>query len=621
MATANVKKQPPTPTTSGPARSYKPPGAARSSIPSARSNTPSKERDIHHPTDKKPGTPTTTTATTSPLTRTGSPFSAKAVARRSTIITSPTSDLTESQLENAVAMEDLKKKVAEAEARNSAMEEDFAKKIKALQARIDEASAEQSKLEDQLAGKTDAAETLENDLKELQRAKRDQEKLFEAERIAFMTEKDEMTEKEEAQTQIIQRLKQALNSRDKPSSDVPDTVEGTGQKDKTIESLRIKLAEAETRFAEALKLEECKFQDAADQLAELRKSNAKLQDENESFQLLLGQATMNGDIRNGFLGQHIEDSDASSQTKQESLGSTLAEEIEEASQKEEQDDDYKKLENENKKLENENKKLENENKALKDQNKTMKDQNKAMTLYINTMIERLLDSNQENILDRTPATDKALPPVPQENPPPVLPQRSKSIFVKRPPIRASMPPPPRSTGVEEDDMISPITRRQTMHITSATFSPGHRRSQSDTKSPTSPAANYSLVNPMYRMDGDSSPPTKQTTFYTGPRFGNGPLSPGARGPASSSNSSESGEATPRDPNDPNHHTLSGQMTGKTLRPLRLVEGPAPPKSTPRKISENRTSWMGGWFSKAPAGAGGEDPAKSLTPAASTSSVE
>ena len=179
MATANVKKQPPTPTTSSPARSYKPPGAARSSIPSVRSNTPSKERDtIHHSTtDKKPGTPTTT----SPATRTGSPFSAKAVARRSTIITSPTSDLTDSQLENAVAMEDLKKKVAEAEAKNLAMEEDFAKQIKALQARIDEASAEQSKLEDQLAGRTDAAETLENDLKELQRAKRDQEKLFEAE--------------------------------------------------------------------------------------------------------------------------------------------------------------------------------------------------------------------------------------------------------------------------------------------------------------------------------------------------------------------------------------------------------------------------------------------------------
>ncbi|KAK6520629.1 hypothetical protein TWF506_000879 [Arthrobotrys conoides] len=599
MATANVKKQPPTPTTSSPARSYKPPGAARSSTPSARSNTPSKERDtVHHPTDKKPGTPTTTSSAT----RTGSPFSAKAVARRSTIITSPTSDLTESQLENAVAMEDLKKKVAEAEAKNLAMEEDFAKQIKALQARIDEASAEQSKLEDLLAGKTDAAETLENDLKELQRAKRDQEKLFEAERTAFMTEKDELSEKEEAQTQIIQRLKQALNSRDKPSSDVPDTVEGTGQKEKIIESLRIELSEAQTRFAEALKLEERKFQDATDQLAELRKSNAKLQDENESFQLLLGQATMNGDIRNGFLGQHIEDSDSSSQNKQESLGSTLAEEIESASQKEEQDD-YKKLENEI---------------------KSLKDQNKAMTLYINTMIERLLDSNQENILDRTPANEKALPPVPQESPPPVLPQRSKSIFVKRPPIRASMPPPPRSGGVEEDDMISPITRRQTMHITSATFTPGHRRSQSDTKSPTSPPANYSLVNPMYRMDGDSSPPTK-TTFYTGPRFGNGPLSPGARGPVSSSNSSESGEATPRDPNDPNHHTLSGQMTGKTLRPLRLVEGPAPPKpSTPRNVSGNRTSWMGGWFSKGAAGGVPgvpEDPAKPLTPAASTSSVE
>src|SRR4051794_32887871 len=129
----------------------------------------------------------------------------------------------------------------------------------------------------------------------------------------------------------------------------PISPRATAQKDKVIEALKAELTEAQNRFTEALKLEEHKLQDAVDQLSELRKANAKLQEENESFQLLLGQATMNGDIRNGFLGQYTDDSVASSPSKETapSLGSTLAEEMESASQKEGQDE-YKKLEAENK---------------------------------------------------------------------------------------------------------------------------------------------------------------------------------------------------------------------------------------------------------------------------------
>ncbi|KAK6542941.1 hypothetical protein TWF694_006879 [Orbilia ellipsospora] len=621
MATANVKKLPPTPTTtSSPARSsYKSPASTSRSTPTtaARSNTPSKDRD----TDKTGATSTKAregSPLTSPKSGTNSPFSAKAVARRSTQISTPPADMTESQLENAAEIGQLRQKLTEAESKALALEDDFSKQKKTLQARMqarmDEALSEQSKLEELLAGRTDAVETLENELKELQRAKRDQEKLFEAERAALMTEKEEMMEKEEAQGQIISRLKQAL--KEKPSSDVPDTADSKseqdvpvvsprtdGHKDKVIESLRAELAEAQVRFTEALKLEERKQQDAADQLSELRKNNAKLQDENESFQLLLGQATMNGEIRNGFLGQWAEDSASSSPSKETapSLSSTLAEEIESASQKEEND----------------------ELRKLKQENKEMKDQNKAMTLYINTMIERLLNSNQESVLDRTPGSDKALPPVPQETSPAVTsPQsaglgRSKSLLNKRPPIRASMPPPPRKQLEEEDEVISPIQRSQTMHV-GAMPSGGHRRTRSDVASPTSPNANY-----MYQA---GSPPSKQTTFYTGPRFGAGPLSP-TKG-ASSSNSSDNGESiNSKDHHDANHHTLSGKMEGKTLRPLRLVDGAPPPSKTaspqtPRNVSGNRNSWMPGWFSKQPTPTEATiAEAPKLTPTASTSSVE
>ncbi|KAK6359820.1 hypothetical protein TWF696_000955 [Orbilia brochopaga] len=634
MATANIKKLPATPTahsSSSPARSYKPPSAR--STPSARSSTPSKDRDTDKPSSTAPksdlaalksrdthSTTTTagantasSTATTSSAHHSSKPFSAKAVARRrSTLITSPT-DISESELDHAAEMAELKQKLVEAEAKNSSLADASSKQIKALQARINSTLSEQTRLEELLAAKTDAVETLENDLKELQRAKRDQEKLFEAERVAFLNEKDELSEKEEAQTQIIQRLKQALNSRERISTDVPDTADAKSeedapivspramtQKDKAIELLRAEMTEAQNRFSEALKLEERKLQDATDQLSELRKANAKLQEENESFQLLLGHATVSGDIRNGFLGQYTDYSISSSPSKDTtSLGSTLAEEIESASQREDQDD-IKKLEIEN---------------------KSLKDENKAMALYINTMIERLLNSNQEGILDRTPAPEKALPPVPQENAPPAGLNRSRSMLAKRPPIRASMPPPPRSPAFEEEDAISPIKRSHTMQISGMT-SPGHRRTRSDAAgSPASPTGNYSLVNNMYRGATDgTSPPTKQTTFYTGPRFGGaGPLSPTTRG-ASSSNSSDNGEG--KDHN----HTLSGQMTGKTLRPLRLVDGTVPPPKhsggqTPRKASENRQSWIGGWFSKPSQPQAQPEPSPALTPSASTSSVE
>ncbi|KAJ6260613.1 hypothetical protein Dda_4839 [Drechslerella dactyloides] len=639
MATANIKKLPATPTAhssspsiSSPARSYKPPPAR--STPSARSSTPSKDRDTDKPSlpsksdlaalksssssssnhAAHPASTTIATNSAIPSPKPGSPFSAKAVARRrSTLITSPT-DLSESDLDLAAEMAELKHKLVEAEAKNSTLAEGSSKQIKALQARINSTLTEQTRLEELLAAKTDAVETLENDLKELQRAKRDQEKLFESERVAFLNEKDELSEKEEAQTQIIQRLKQALNTRERIPSDVPDTAEAKSeedapivspramtQKDKAIESLRAELTEAQNRFSEALKLEERKLQDATDQLSELRKANAKLQEENESFQLLLGHATVSGDIRNGFLGQYTDYSISSSPSKDTpSLGSTLAEEIESASQREDQDE-YKKLEIEN---------------------KSLKDENKAMALYINTMIERLLNSNQEGILDRTPAPEKALPPVPtQENAPPAGLNRSRSMLAKRPPIRASMPPPPRSPAFEEEDAISPIKRSHTVQISGMVSPGGHRRSRSDAAgSPASPTGNYSLVNNMYRATDGTSPPIKQTTFYTGPRFGGaGPLSPTTRG-ASSSNSSDNGEGKDRD------HTLSGQMTGKTLRPLRLVDGTAPPPKgsggqTPRKASENRQSWIGGWFSKGSQPIVPPEPSPALTPSASTSSVE
>src|SRR5438067_1894369 len=77
----------------------------------------------------------------------------------------------------------------------------------------------------------------------------------------------------------------------RPSVNGPRFEQLALQKDKVIESLRLELAEAQHRHTEVSKMSEQKLKDAREQLQELRTTNIRLMEENESFQLLLGQAT------------------------------------------------------------------------------------------------------------------------------------------------------------------------------------------------------------------------------------------------------------------------------------------------------------------------------------------
>ena len=284
------------------------------------------------------------------------------------------------------------------------------------------------------------------------------------------------------------------------------------QKDMVIESLRLELAEAQIRMAELENMGGGKMHDLEKTLLETRVTNARLMEDNESFQLLLGEKTLNGDFaKNEFMH-------SSAETEAEGtsgLGS-LAEELESA---EGESENYRRLEAET---------------------KSLKDQNKALTLYIEKIISRVLQhDNFETILDqktdaltRAPKggpvdTQKDLPPPPpkDEEPAPSVLKRAMSVVSGAGPARRSRPssqiitttshqppweglarkPRPMSQHIPSEPSYVPTTNEDQSTAPSvpplgrtasvANRTSGHRRTQSE-KSDINNAA--ILVNQMYK---------------------------------------------------------------------------------------------------------------------------
>lgn len=325
-------------------------------------------------------------------------------------------------------------------------------------------------------------------------------------------------------------------------SSTPSSNQLVLQKDRLIESLRLELAEVQIRLAEADQLGGTKLQLLEQQLLETRMTNARLMEDNESFQLLLSSAALNGDFPRGdYLTNAFSDTDRDlepnvvkkvpgSPRSSMALGVNLADELEGAEDKEpEESEKYRKLEAEFKQL---------------------KDQNKAMSLYINNIIERILmHKDSEAILDKTAAlnsqTEKPLPPKPKEDSAGFM-QRTKSLANRR--NQAA----PRGLG----DGPETMQRSQSMRPPA-----GHRRAQSE-----APTAVYtgSIVNNMYRGDGMITP---RTTAFSGE--GNYT----SRRPRDSTASVDSGvsDTTTGELHSPSPPPQTGPIVGKQLRPLTLVQ--------------------------------------------------
>lgn len=603
----------------------------------------------------------------------GAPVSARAAAKRpttsSTLSATSQTDTTDDEArdEQAAYLQDLKDRLQKAETEAAERQ----KLVEVLNARLDDALAEQAKLEERAHEEEEKVESLENVKRELTRQHRELEGIYEAEHTQTMKDKEETQSREEELQSTIQRLKETMAAKNVQTGDdeephgsracksdprhhvkslpclgadmitasfrnnpsrsnsshnlesfaPPSSIQRSNsrnnsklinQKDKIIEDLRLELAEYQVKVLEVENAGGGRLRELEKQLLETRMTNARLMEDNESFQLLLGEKTLNGDLSRGdFLRDSSHAGDVS--PSHDGPSTSLADELKSA-----EDGDVEAV------------------RRLEAEINSMKDQNKALTLYINKIIGRLLTyQGFESVLGNDadgdsvgglPDKNKELPPPPpQENEPQGFLQRAKSVAMggnrKPRPLSMMGPPLPIATAtnqqsVNEDPATAPsipLSRSTSGRHPSGSYS--HRRSTSEIQG----AAN--IVNQMYRTPGTTSPNpvspgvvSPRNSFFGLPVAGvNGVTNPTSRAP-----SGQQGPSIPEDkevdartessgashvdtPSPPRRlersETSSGPMTGKGMRPLRLVQNEE--EAVKARKAANRASWFGGLFGQAP----------------------
>jgi hypothetical protein len=369
------------------------------------------------------------------------------------------------------------------------------------------------------------------------------------------------------------------------------------QKDRLIESLRLELAEAQIKIVESENMGGGRLQEVERLLLESRMANARLMEDNESFQLLLSEKTLNGDFAKSDFGYMGHNTDALDALEGRTKSSSLADELEEAAEGE--SENYRRLEAEL---------------------KASKDQNKALTLYINKIIERLLQHQDfEAILDQSSDfkpgaanTNKDLPPPPppKESGPSLL-QRAKSVVGGPKPRPRPMSQMPATHSALTDPDTAPSIPFGLNRSTSV------RQARPQSEQISSSA--FSVVNAMYKgPNGPISPPLhgpqtprNSISFFSPPTAGGNPNA-AARGPSGSfagpqisgnfpgSRNSETsstgsidsgglstppGGSPPREKGEKEKHTT---FAGNKPRPLRLVQDQAEVSAKEAK----RASWIG-----------------------------
>ncbi|OLN85962.1 hypothetical protein CCHL11_05371 [Colletotrichum chlorophyti] len=611
------------------ATAKKPPAAGIGRVSSTDSAPSPSASPARTPT--RSSTPTAASAARRGGPRTGTPVSARAAAaRRDSLISTGNNTEAEeaARAETLALLDDLKERLSKAEISS----EQYRKQAEVLQNRLDDALKESAKLEEKVHETEEQIETLRNEKRDAARQMREMEAIYEAERSSMTKEKEEMSNREEEMQTIIQRLKDTLSQRmanddegrssrhsaatspsvDNGSFAPPSSLNRSDsrnnsklllQKDKLIESLRLELAEAQIKLVESENQGGGRLQEVERLLMEARMANARLMEDNESYQLLLQEKTLNGDFaKNDFSYMGVSaNQDALNALEGRSGGASLADELSEAS-------DSGAGANENEHV-----------RRLETELKSMKDQNKALTLYINKIIERLLQHQDfEHILDtstepKPPAnTNKDLPPPPGDK------GASGASLLQRAKTMAAGPAKPRPRPMSYVPSAQPANSAHTDPETAPRIPIGNLTRSSSTRRSRPMSEQFTgahLVNQMYRgPDGPISPPLgsprtprSSQTFFGGnpnaaarapsgqqaPTAGN---FPGMRSETSSTSGESGGITTPPSQSPPrSHHEKQTTFAGNKPRPLRLVQ-----ENNDAKQENKRSSWMGwasGWGKK------------------------
>ena len=383
------------------------------------------------------------------------------------------------------------------------------------------------------------------------------------------------------------------------------------QKDKLIESLRLELAESQIKLVEMENKGGGRQRELEKELLDARMANARLMEDNESYQLLLSEKTLTGDFTKGDFMRDAHPEKPSSG----GLGS-LADELESVDEEAGEGDSGRK--------------------GGDDDIKSLRDQNKTLNLYIERIISRVLQHDGfENVLDRndeeegqpsTPAGDheKDLPPTPPEkddNVAQTLLQRAKSVVSGQSPRShpqprsrptSMMPPPsmPYSHANENPDTAPSIPLR------AGSVRASHRRARSEQVDPNA----ASVVTQMYRGRNSGGPvsptaigPRSRQSMFSGassyvssmnrtPSMSSQPdrvghsSSPSVISDIHDNSSTGATSSPPRSSSGMTNYT-GAVMTQNKLRPLRLVNDAAKlEEEEAARKKANRASWIP-WFNK------------------------
>ncbi|KAK4556190.1 hypothetical protein LTR86_006887 [Recurvomyces mirabilis] len=415
--------------------------------------------------------------------RNGAPVSARAAAaaRKSQADLDPTaSDL---KVETQLKLDDLAERL---QAADQALA-DSQKQASVLQMKLDDALREQGMLEEHVHEHTERIEELEVERKESLRAKREFEQIYEDERVAAMREREEAGRREEEMQSSIQRMKgnmaqremraglvdeerrpgvsRSSSFRSNTASPNPDSGGSVAQfappassssslqrsdsqsrsrlvnqKDKIIEGLRLELAEVQIKLVEVENMGGGRMQQLQKEMYDIKMQNARLMEENESFQLLLTEKTMSGDFLHP--GAEASSRPPSRNPADRNGGavarpSTLADELAGEADSMEDGDGLPT----------------DQSRRLQAEVNSLKDQNKALTLYINNIISRLLMSDQfEQILDKTPDMLSGAPGIGAAG------ASARGTALTADPRQKELPPPPppahvAATAGEGEDTI------------------------------------------------------------------------------------------------------------------------------------------------------------------------
>lgn len=535
----------------------------------------------------------------------------------------------ESKSANSQLIADLKEQVERAEQAS----EQYRRQLEALQQRLDEATDQQTAAEERDFATRTHIDKLLAEVKDSARQKRDIELNFESERSMLIQEKDRTSQREQELQSVVTRLTETLKTKSlerastlrsgqlgdqetetptQSAANNEEFVQILQDKDATIDALKLELADVHIKVAEQEHVGDGRLQILEKQLSDVKMQNARLVEENDSFQMLLSEKTLKGDF------MHDAHSDSGGV-------SSLADELETIGENDEVSvEQYRKVEADL---------------------KNIKEEKKALTLYIDKIIGRLLQHEGfEHIITGKDADEDAPAPPPKptakDKPLPLAPaaaisgavspaapetptymggflQRAKSVVARGGPARPARPMSfiqavPSANENPETAPRIPINK-------------GHRRARSDQMHPpelasSTAAQQINKGSPLRTASGGPPSPTispltsAQTSYFSPPTRTDTVRTPSQTGtaePSSSRNSVTSGESQERQSTEATSaqasvHTgdhrpaigppvTAGVMKQNHLRPLRLVQNQDAEEEARKKA--NRQSWMGNWFSK------------------------